>query len=228
MNVIDIKSQRLSSLLTAHNICQNCHVVDMDNRRSRVGYICPVCKAPSKGGMMYFNLSVHALINLMQEAYHSESKALSNDTQDDRVRAHDVAVVLFFCTLRELLLNNLIKELCHAQKIPQPIYERLLSDNKFHMQRQDQLLPALTGIKWREALQKLKNKNSPDYVKLDDFIIKAVKARNSFMHKGYKWSIPKSMGKECIQNTRPLITLYVELHNYFVHPCYHGTQDADR
>lgn len=224
MEITKIKSQNLSTLVLGHNICQNCKVVDRDNRRSRVGYNCPICHAPSDGARMYFNLSVHSIINLMQEAYHSGSKAaIKRDSENERVGAHDVAVILFFCTLRELLLNNLIKELCYAQKIPKLIYDRLLSDNRFHMQRQDQLLPAFIGVKWKQALEGLKKKIPPDYVKLDDFIIKAVRVRNSFMHNGNKWSIPKLMGKECIENIWPLISLYVELHNRYVHPYYQGS-----
>ena len=37
---------------------------------------------------MYFNISVFALINLMQEAYHSDTKTLNKDIRTERIHAH--------------------------------------------------------------------------------------------------------------------------------------------
>ena len=218
-DVIDIKTQSLSSLLSDHQVCEFCRVVDRDKERCRTGYRCPICSSESKGGVLYFEFTVGATIDLMQEAFHSELKQDPNEGKWDAGKdAHNISVVIFFCTLRELLLNNLIRELCGAQKIPKLIYERLISDNKFHIMKQNNLLPSLIDSKWLDAISVINTMHEMDYIELNQFIEKAVKARNKFMHEGNKFSIPLDMGEECMHHIWPLINLFIGLHNHYVHP----------
>ena len=196
MGILDIKSQKLSLVLADFQVCQHCRVVDRDNERLRVGYVCPVCGNPGDGGTMYFELSIHTLINLMQEAFHAASERYDEETEIRiETDAHNISVVLFFCTLREMLLNHLIIDLCRAQKIPEGVCERLLADNRTHIQRQEKLLPSLVGKKWKELIKEESAPVQLDYVELNKFLEKAVEARNKFMHEGNKWGIDRALAE---------------------------------
>ena len=217
MDVKKIKGQRLSLLLADFLICRNCRVVDRDQDRSRFGHECTACGASGEGGLMYFQLSVLLLIDLMQEAFHTPSGSGENRDGSTR-RAHYVSVVLFFCTLREILLNSLIDHLCWVQKIPKPVYERLLSDSNTYALRQNNLLPSLTGKKWKLLATEESHSPKLDYVELDEFMREAVKARNKFMHEGKRLGIDRNLAEGCIDHIGPLLNFYVALHNRYVHP----------
>jgi hypothetical protein len=70
MDILEIRDQKLSTLLSFFMICASCKTVDSDINRMEVGYKCPRCGIPSDGGRDYFPMSVHSLIDLMQEFYH--------------------------------------------------------------------------------------------------------------------------------------------------------------
>lgn len=219
MDVTEVKSQKLSLLLADFQLCRHCQIVDRDLNRLRVGYECPVCSTPSPGGMMYFGLSIHTLINLMQEAFHAASQIHDELTEITiETDAHNISVVLFFCTLREILLNHLIGELCQAHKIPESIHKRLIADNRLHTQKQERLLPSLVGKKWKELIQEQNQQAQIDYEALNDFLQKAVKARNKFTHEGSKWGIDRQLAVGCIRQISPLLNFYVGVHNSYVHP----------
>lgn len=221
MKAITIKNQSLSSLLSNHQVCESCRIVDRDEERCDTDYKCPKCGSESKGGVMYFHLTIHTTINLMQEAFHSEDKvSLSEKGSTPINNSHNISIVLFFCTLRELLINYLIQELCVAQNIPKLIHQRLIDDNKSYIQRQNKLLPSLIGDKWKDAITLIDEKHELDYLELNDFLKCASDARNNFMHEGLKWSISPEMGGKCIEHIWPLLNLYVALHNKYVHPNY--------
>lgn len=169
--------------------------------------------------MMYFELSVGLLIDLMQEAFHTPGadRAKGSESIGD---AHNVSVVLFLCTLREILLNLLIGYLCSAQSIPTPVYQRLLADSNTYALRQNNLLPSLTGKKWKVLIAQESRLSELDYVELDEFLCKAVDARNKFMHEGKSWGIDRSLAAGCMDRIRPLLNFYVALHNRYVHPAH--------
>ena len=169
--------------------------------------------------MMYFELSVHLLIDLIQESFGSlgPDSAKPNESSSN---AHNVSVVLFFCTLRELLLNSLIAHLCWAQRIPRAVHERLLADSNSHALRQNNLLPALTGKKWKALVAEEARSSQLDDVEIDEFTRKAVEARNKFMHQGNGWGIDRALASGCIHRIWPLLNFYVALHNRYVHPAY--------
>ena len=70
MDILEIRNQKLSTLLSFFMICTSCKVVDSDINRIEVGYKCPRCGIAGGGGRNYFPMSVHSLIDLMQEFYH--------------------------------------------------------------------------------------------------------------------------------------------------------------
>ena len=222
MDVKKIKDQKLGLLLADFQMCRNCRVVDRDQGRIRYGHNCGTCGAPGEGGLMYFEVSVLFLIDLIQEAF--QSPAVDRTDRNGSIReAHNVSVVLFFCTLREIVLNWLIGHLCWAQKIPKPVYERLLADSNTYALRQNSLLPSLTGKKWKSLVAQESRSSQLDYVELDEFLRKAVEARNKFMHEGKQWGIDRKLAESCIDHIWPLLNLYVALHNRYVHPLHFAT-----
>lgn len=220
MDVWEIKDWPLSSSLVDFLICDYCHFVDRDPNRSKTGYPCPVCKQPSKAGHIYFHFSVYILIDLMQESFHSKpwKKSGNNEMRENGERAHWVSVVLFFCTLKEVLLYRLIHFLLLAQKVPKGVYNRLLEDNKFHSDRINKLFPSLTGKKWKKAIKELDIDGRISYDDLNILLEKTTKSRNLFLHEGNELVIDKAMAENCMRNISALLNLFVELHNRYVYP----------
>lgn len=150
-DILDIKHQSLGLVLADFHICQHCHIVDRDSNRIKVGYPCPNCGTPSPAGRMYFNVSVHSLINLMQEFFHKDQSKL--ETPEDELfdevsqkKSSKLAVIIFFATLREVLLENLLYDLMIAQNLPGNVCKRLFSDSITHKQRLEKLFPSLAGV----------------------------------------------------------------------------------
>ncbi len=161
------------------------------------------------------------LIDLIQKAFHTQNSSPGEQLDSD-CAPHDVSVVLFFCTLREILLTWFIDHLFWAQKISRPIFNRLLADNNTHMQRQNNLLPSLTGKKWNVLIEEEMRTSQLNYGKLKDLIQRAAEARNKFMHEANHWGFSRQLAEECIQNIWPLLNFYVALHNRYVHPLHYN------
>lgn len=167
---------------------------------------------------MYFDTSVYIIVDLIKEAITSEHNVENPGTfLEYELNTHYISVLLFFCTLRELLLNSLITDLCTQQNIPENIYNRLISDNKLHVQKQDKLFKSLTGSKWVAALSELDKDKNNKYVALNEKIKTLVELRNSFAHKGDTWDINKEVGIKCVTYIPQIINMYVDLNNKYVH-----------
>lgn len=222
MKVTDIKRQPLDSVLDNFCICQNCHIVDRDQERVEVGHPCATCGEPSPSGRSYFHSSVRSLINLMQEFYHARYR-IGDEAGDIELQdAHnsELAVVIFFASLREVLLVNFIKELLNAYNVPDAIYKHLLSDSRTYSHKMTKLFPALVGVPWKKAIEAINESGKIDYEKLDRFVVRIAEARNTFLHDGIKYAIDKDMPGACLENISPLLNLYVALHNTYVFPIY--------
>jgi hypothetical protein len=226
-DITEIKHQSLGPVLADFHICQHCHIVDRDSDRIMVGHPCSNCEKPSPSGRGYFNLSVHSLINLMQEFFHKDqSEETGPSCSDSRLygilskKNSKVAVIVFFVTLREILLENLLYDLMIAQELPGNVCKRLFADSPTHRQRLENLFPSLAGVTWKMALNTVNKKCELDYVALDSFVRNIVNARNKFLHKGSKYAITEKMAEECLRNIWPLLNLHVYLHNEYVVPYY--------
>ncbi len=218
MDILEIKHQKLSTLLSFFMICTSCEIVDRDDERITVGYKCPRCEVAGNGGRNYFPTSVHSLIDLMQEFYH-----LKNDADEDlevpsnqKEENHQLAVVILFCTLVEVLLQHFLERLMSKMELPQKIQERLLNDNMNVQQRVQKLFPTLTGAEWNETIEKLSEGVELDYFETIKFCKYAAKKRNLFLHRGNKWAIPKDMPEKCIRQIWPTVNLFISLHNEFI------------
>lgn len=197
--------------------CQGCSVLDRNRDRMRTGFVCSECGYESTAGLIYFHVNIHILIDLIQESYHSQKNETGCERLYEGEGPHDISVVIFFCTLREALLENLISRLLAHNQIPERVQERLLSDNKFYVQKQDKLFMALTGEKWGNAIKALNEAGELDYDAIDQFVREAADARNEFIHSGRKWHINRALSKSCVEHIWGLINLYASLHNRYIH-----------
>jgi hypothetical protein len=219
VDVTDIKNQQLGLVLDNFYVCQNCHIVDNDHDRIEIGHTCSNCGKPSSGGRSYFGLKVDSLITLMQEFYHSKQLITNEfgEVQDLKwIGNVKLPVIIFFATLREVLLDNLLQELFLARGLPEDICDRLLADSPTYKQRLDKLFRALTGEKWKNALKIISEEQSFDFIALNDFVGEIVNARNTFLHTGIKWAIKEEMAEQCLRNIYPLLSMYTILHNKYV------------
>jgi hypothetical protein len=167
---------------------------------------------------MYFHLNIHALVNLMQIAYHSpRNEALSTEHFDSR-EAQNAAILIFFCTLQEALLENLLLELCRAQQLSNAVTERLLSDNWRLGDRQGKLWFALTGEKWKTAIERANVGEEIKYADVNQVCTDVLEKRNRFVHTGASYIATRELADKCVTSIWGVISMYVALHNAFVHP----------
>ncbi|OGU51355.1 MAG: hypothetical protein A2080_10885 [Ignavibacteria bacterium GWC2_36_12] len=221
--ILEIKNQRYSTFIANFFMCEYCHYVDCNWNRMMVGFKCKVCSKPSDGAIIYFSSSVTSLLNLIQESYHSKfyiSESKEENSFEESAKSHYLSVVIYFCTLREVLLQKFLDEMCLLHKIPTLVYERLLADNQMYSQKQNKLFYSMLNIKWEDAIKEANTKDDLDYIYLNTLLKKAVDCRNEFLHKGRDYFIDRKLAEECIMNLWTLLNLYVRFHNDFVHPYY--------
>jgi len=208
---------RLSIHLANFIMCDYCYIVDRDIKRLRVGHKCSNC-GNAGTAISYFNISVLSLIDLIQEFYSTDiifkEEEFNTGQRDINIR---LAVVIFFCSLIEVLLHHfLVQFMIIKTGKSEKEREKLLNDNISISKKINNLFPSLTGDKWEEAICKINNNVELDYAETSDFCIRAKDARNTFLHKGYKRAIPKDMPEECIKQIWSLLSLFVALHNEYV------------
>ena len=218
MDIVEIRNQRLSTILTDFMICQSCGIVDKDRERMRVGYECPRCGIPGKHGMIYFPTSVQSMIDLMQAFYHVKQKVPPDSVvaTGQNENNYQLAVVIFFCTLAEVLLEHFLSKLMDKKKLPRKIQARLLDDNLSINRRSQKLFTTLTGAKLKNAVSKLGEGGALDFSETIRFYRHASRERSNFLHKGYKWAVTQDMPQQCIRHIWPLILLFVALHNEYI------------
>jgi hypothetical protein len=166
----------------------------------------------------------------MQEFYHAEYKIYreNGDFELQNPRNSGLAVVIFFVSLREVLMVNFIQELLNAHNVPDNVYDYVLSDSPTHSHKMNKLFPALAGLSWKKAVKKINEHGEIDYEELDRFVERIVKARNEFLHSGVKYAIHEDMPQACLENIWSLLNLYVALHNTYVFPVYQRRKESGR
>jgi len=157
----------------------------------------------------------------MQEIYHSgPTPRRGHESPAPARHDHRLAVVIFFCTLGEVLLEHFLREAMMALDLPSAVQDRLLADNLYAKQRLEKVFPTVTGTKWKAAMAQLAPAQQPLYSNTVEFYLDAVEARNRFLHDGNKWAIPEEMPEKCIRAISPLVSLFVALHNSIVRAIY--------
>ena len=213
----EIHDQNLRSRALSFYICEACRFVDDDRERMKVGYNCPRCLVPGKGGMIYFRMNVFTLIDLVERFYYTESKSvpMTQIPGGYDKSGLKLAVVIFFCTLAEVLLEHFLQHCMHKMGVPHQVQQRLLDDNPFVKQRVDKIFPTLTGVKWDRAVKLQNQSTALDYSGTVEFHKRVTRARNEFLHRGDRYVITQKMSEECMHHIWPLVSLFVDLHNQY-------------
>jgi hypothetical protein len=209
-----VKSQPLSTLVCDHLICRSCGIIDRDYGRMKKGYICTTCQSESECGRMVFPITISVLVDLAQESYHSHYR----ESIDSGPHGRDVSVLIYFCTLREALLNALLINHLRSIKTPASIIKQLLDDNKLASQKFSKLFVSIFEMSWKEAVDDVSSSGNFDYRPVSTLMKDAAITRNEFLHEGAAWRISPELGRECMNSMGDLVSLFVELHNKFTHP----------
>lgn len=209
----EIDFQNASTLVCLYFVCSFCNVIDRDKNRSKAGHKCSTCGKAGSGARLAFAVNAHILVDMMQQSFHATSPLgpISGE------RAHDIATILNFCTLRELLINNFLIENLRAKLIPQEIIDRLLDDNKLAHQKFNPLFSSVVGDKWGNAVLAASDHDGRDYKPISDLMKRAADARNSFLHNGNVWGFDRKFSAECMNNLPQMFGLFVALHNIYTH-----------
>jgi hypothetical protein len=215
----------LGTVLMNYHVCQHCHTVYVDPSQALIGMACQRCGRENTDGWHdYFDISVWSLINLIQEFYHKDGKAQQSPTGTQLGTNSPLAVVIFFATLREVLLKHFLTEIMIAQRLTVGVSKRLFDDNQSQSQMLNHLFPALSGgVKWNQALNRVQPQLTFDPFDLNKFLIAIADARNSCLHAGSHWAIEKQLAEQCMLRISEVLELYVALHNEFVPAQYHKT-----
>lgn len=210
----EIDGQPASALVCNHLICRNCGIIDRDYDRLKRGHRCDTCGVESEAGSLVFPINIHVLVDLVQQAFHSESPTRPLDSP----RGADIGSVLYYCTLREALLNTFLLNNLRARRIPEPLIKKLLYDNKLATQKFGGLFTSVVGAKWDEAVEQVSQLARIDFKPVSQLMKTAAELRNQFLHEGSAWSITRSFSTECVDSLPNLVNLFVWLHNEYTHP----------
>lgn len=219
MNPTEITDRRLSEVLAKYWICPHCGIVDTNPTRVEPGHRCRLCDRQAEmSSPAYFTSNVLSLIDLMQELYHlkPESALPLPAVEPAKRNGHHLILVILFCTLTEVLFQQLLEECMSRMDLAAKIQDRLLRDNLYMHQRMKRLFPTLTGMTWMDAAKHLGRRQKQNYEKTARFYEQASEVRNEFLHRGGDWVIPGEMPEQCLRQLKPLILLFVDLHNEFV------------
>jgi hypothetical protein len=225
MNITDrFGTETPSDLAQRYHVCQTCQSVDNTMTQLVPGTPCVHCKVPSPYGMTFFNESVLLLIELLQEAF----KGIPELPEPNRTifatseHVHTTSAVIVFCTLKELLLERLLGAMMTGQRLPEPVCRRLIADNNTHTQRLSRLFPALATHSWEDALSAIDSRDATKFTDLSHFLKKIADIRNDFVHDGRYLSLDRDLATEVVDNILPMLSMFVALHNEYVHPLYMG------
>lgn len=194
-------------------MCAHCAIIDRDTERSRAGHKCSTCGKQGDAARLAFPINIHMLSDMAQQSFHATSPV--DITRDDR--AHNIATVLHFCTLREALINNFLITHLRAKSIPAEIIERLLDDNKLAHQKFGQLFTSVVGDKWDKAIITASKHDGQDYRSASDLMKRASEIRNRFLHDGNVWGVDRNFAKECVDALGTILCMFVALHNVYTH-----------
>ncbi|MDD8018448.1 MAG: hypothetical protein PHP42_08745 [Bacteroidota bacterium] len=155
-----------------YNKCGNCSFVNCEENETVDGHPCIKCKEPSEGSCSFFGANALSMIELIQESYQKLMNIETDKTNypSGNERTQSASVVLFFCTVKEILLEGFISDRMHYLKLPNSIQRRLGIDYNTHNDRLKKLFPALVGLKWDDALKELTQQQKNNYFGTSNFL----------------------------------------------------------
>ena len=221
MKLREITEQPWINIIAGFAYCSNCLFVDRDVSRGFEGIPCSRCGHPSDGFHNYYSITITNLIDLIQDFYflspHKESPAFDYpENFYDPKTINKFAILVFYCTLGETLLENLLLWIMSSLDLPDTLRQKLLKDNRFQSQRAQDLFPSLVGEKWNKAIVALSKSSIFDYSKTMELYLEVVNYRNDLLHLGKTWSLPENLPDECVDHLESLMYLFVDMHNRYI------------
>lgn len=214
-STLTIDKQRLSTVISSYWLCKACGFASDDMRVARVGSSCSHCGSPSHGGVLFFPMGVHVMIDLMQEFYHLHPEdSLIHDALTSNRQHHQLAIIVFYCSLGELLLEHFLSTLMETLNLPQRIQDRLLAD--VSIEKRLALFRLLTNCSFSDSVKQLDNPPSNDFQRVYLYYIEIRDKRNSFLHAGNPFVMETTMPEQCLIDAPILIMLFISLHNKYV------------
>lgn len=210
----EIDNQDASLLVCDHLICTHCAIIDRDHGRLRTGHQCSTCGTKGEGASLAFPISIHILVDLVAQVYHSGSPV----GPIDGPQTPTVGTVLFFCALREALLSHFLLAHLREQDVPAPLVTRLMDDNKLAGQKFGPLFHSVVGVSWKAAVAALSEETGIDFGPVSSLMKEAAGIRNSFLHEGQAWLASPALATACVDSLPQLFQLFVALHNQRIHP----------
>lgn len=209
----------LADMALSYKACRHCHVADVDRRIARFGNKCRVCGLETDGASSFFDLNIALMLDLLQESFRAALR-IKNDPQSlstTAVHAQYSSTVIFFRAIKEALLERFVTNYFSVFRVPVSLSKRLLNEFDTDSRRRDILFPALTSLKWKQAITLLTSKNL-DFSKLNKFLKTETDERNKLLHEADHFRIDFDLAKDCLTNLELLLQMFVGLHNKFVHP----------
>lgn len=214
--------QSLAVVLLDRNICPHCQRVY--KRGTAAAHPCPACKHEIRTGRSYAPLTIFTLIDLIQDHYCMElsrTSAIGERVVEEKEPRHYVGIILLFCTFVECWMAQFLRSLMKSRELPEPIIDRLLSDN-WTMGKRKELFEILTEKALRDAHRDLTQENKRnggdylDYGAVWRFVTDVFKIRNAVIHEGAIYKFSERLVNQCINNIQGVNSLFVALHNKYI------------
>jgi hypothetical protein len=200
------------NMALSYRECRSCRYV-VKREASSFNSPCEVCATDTPHHFFDFGLLI--VIDIMEESYsrgHLENSALITPSQ-----AQNASVVVYFCTIKEVLLHRFLDHFLREFALPVSFLDQWDDHFFTYRQRREKLLPSLIGVPWNEAISQLQQAEH-DFKSVSAFLKRATDARDLLLHEADHVEIDENIARECFVNLQPLLELYVALHNKYVHP----------
>ena len=144
-----------------------------------------------------------------------EGEAWFGASPEDKRRARDLAFLVFFSTLAEVLMERMLKR--HLLRIgaDDALATRLLRPQS-GWDRKSQFIEIVTGRKLSHWLSELESKKDENFHDLLAFVKRAADHRNTLVHAGRAGKISMTFVGELASNVPALLRFSLELHNLLV------------
>lgn len=216
--------QSLGSYLMDFQICEHCRYVSGLHGASP--YTCDFCGQVNAVPRLAYTVHASNLLELIQDHYQLRAVIQRGDgtvIPKKEAPRHKAAIIIFFCTFVEVLLEKFLVALMNKQDIPKDIQKRLLEDNRYMQAKLEKLFPSLTcGESFKCALRAITKENKAnggtiDYTATAKFCKDIqTKYRNKIVHSGAIIQEIDRLADECTANLWAVICMFMTLHNRYV------------
>ncbi|RJR08366.1 hypothetical protein C4588_05850 [Candidatus Parcubacteria bacterium] len=212
-------------------ICDNCQLVKHNSEFRYEGkYKCPNCNRIWAAGTLFFDIRITGLLKIIRHlhkippidtktkycSYISKKCDMGIDKKITDEYLHQLPIIVFFCSLGEVLLLHFFEKLMFKKGIKSDEQDKYFSKHLSISKRVQDLFPKLVEVTWLEAMNEISKNSNYDHNKTSGFYLKVNKVRNLFLHEGIKWAIEDDMPEKCMEYRSPLLHLFVDLHNKYI------------